>query len=433
MAEILDGTGGLSENAPLTHGQTLQVARHLQEQIRTLQQRLDNVGRDLGDTRQSVSELQQTSGSADSALSKLQEIMTGADATVDSHSHELDRAMTGVGQLKTEFHNADGKITHLLDAEKMNETRFMKIENGLNDHADWQRTLSDRLEKRIERNLAALRDDLAQANLSIGQLQTSEDFLKNGLLEQKEQLRLTSLQMDGTNHRFDEMQTHVKILEKRLTDTTAGMKLTQVNLEDLNTATLRLYEDHENTKLKLNEDRESLKKAHSHVKQVHSRVHAIGLDLQTTREKLDVHANLVDALRQNLQAALSRLQMVTEGNDRANVTITDLKSKIDEVGATADAVKEGLKESNELLLPNIHIASPTARRASFRHGSLMMTSTLKSSLGSNEQRNGGEPARHHFSSGDTPRSGTDGRQQQSSRPTTAQITGAGPIPPQGPA
>jgi len=432
MAEILDGTGGLSENAPLTHGQTLQVARHLQEQIRALQQRVDNVGRDLGDTRQSVSELQRSTGSADSTLSKLQEITTGAGATVDLHSHELGRAMNGVGQLRTDFDRADNTITNLLDAEKMNETRFMKIENGLNDHENWQRTFSDRLEKRIERDLAALRDDLARANLAIGQLQTSEDFLKNGLLEQKEQLRLTNLQMDSTNHRFNEMQTHVKILEKRLVDTTAGMKLTQVNLEDLNTATLRLYEDHESTKVKISEDRESLKKAHSHIKQVHSRVHAIGLDLQTTREKLDAHQNLVDALRQNLQAALSRLQMVTEGNDRANLTITDLKSKIDEVGATADAVREGLKESNELLLPNIHLASPTARRASFRHGSLMMTSTLKSSLGaqnSSEHRNGGEPARHH-GSGDTPRSGTEGR---SSRPTTAPITAAGPIPPQGPA
>jgi len=204
------------------------------------------------------------------------------------------------------------------------------------------------------------------------------------------------------------------------------LKLTQVNLEDLNTATLRLYEDHETSKARLNEDRESLKKAHSHVKQVHSRVHTIGSDLQATREKLDMHANLVD------------LQTVTEGNDRANSTIVDLKSKIDEVGATADAVKEGLKESNELLLPNIHLASPTARRTAFRHGSLMMTSTLKGNLGmqnnsSTEQRIGGESARHNSSSGETPWPGTEGRQQQSGRPTTAPLIAAGPIPPQGPA
>mmetsp|Transcript_13544 Transcript_13544/g.26687 ORF Transcript_13544/g.26687 Transcript_13544/m.26687 type:complete len:431 (-) Transcript_13544:384-1676(-) len=430
MAEILDGSGGLSENAPLTHGQTLQVARHLQEQIRALQQRVDNVGRDLGDTRQSVGELQRTTGSADSALSKMQEIMTGADATVNSHSHELGRAMTGVGQLKTDFNNADSKITQLLDSEKMNETRLMKIETDLNDHANWQRTLSDRLEKRIERDLFALRDDLGKANLAIGQLQTSEDVLKNGLLEQKEQLRLTNQQVDSTNHRINEMHTQIKIADKRLADTTAGMKLTQVNLEDLNTATLRLYEDHESTKVCLNEDRDSLKKAHSHVKQVHSRVHTIGLDLQTTRDKLDMHANLVDNLRQSLQVALSRLQMVTEGNDRANSTISDLKHQIDEVGAAADAVREGLKESNDLLLPNIHLASPTARRASFRHGSLMMTSTLKSSLGvqnsSIEQRNGVESAR------EASRQGGEVR-QQSNRPTTAPLSAAGPISPQGPA
>jgi len=369
-------------------------------------------------------------------LSKLQESMTRVDATVDSHSHELDRTMTGVGQLRTDLNNADSNITHLLDAEKMNETRFMKVENGLNDHANWQRTLSDRLEKRIERELSGLRDDLAQANLTIAQLQTSEDFLKNGHQEHREQLRHMNLQMDSTNDRFNEMQTQMKISEKRLADTTSGLKFTQVNLEDLNTATLRLYEDHETSKARLNEDRESLKKAHSHVKQVHSRVHTIGSDLQTTHEKLDMQTNLVDALRQNLQMALARLQIVTEGNDRANSTIVDLKSKIDEVGATADAVKEGLKESNELLLPNIHLASPTARRTAFRHGSLMMTSTLKGNLGMQgsitEQRNGGESARHNSSSGETPRPSTEGRQQQSSRPTTAPLIATGPIPPQGP-
>merc|ERR1712154_621415 len=111
---------------------------------------------------------------------------------------------TGVGQLKTDFNNADSKITQLLDSEKMNETRLMKIETDLNDHANWQRTLSDRLEKRIERDLFALRDDLGKANLAIGQLQTSEDVLKNGLLEQKEQLRLTNQQVDSTNHRINE-------------------------------------------------------------------------------------------------------------------------------------------------------------------------------------------------------------------------------------
>jgi len=431
MAEILDGTGGLSENAPLTHGQTLQVAKHLQEQIRVLQQRVDDVGRDLGDTKHWVTELQKSTGSSDSALSKLQDSMAGADTTLNSHSHELGRAMTGVGQLRSDFNSADGKITHLLDVEKLSETRLTKIENDLADHANWQRAMSDRLDKRIEGDVSTLRDDVGKANLTLRQLQTSEEMLKSGLLEQKEQLRVTNLQMDSTNHRFDEMQTQTKIMEKRLADATTNLKCTQVNLEDLNTATLRLYEDHESTKVRVNEDRESLKKAHSHVKQVHSRVHAVGLDLQTTRDKLDMQAELGNTLRQNLQLALSRLQILTEGNDRANSTISDLKSQIDEVGATADAVREGLKESNDLLLPNIHLASPSARRASYRHGSLMMTTTLKTSLGT--QNNLGEPARPQVSSGEAPRPANEARQHQGSRASPVPPTAAGPIPPQGPA
>jgi chromosome segregation ATPase len=381
------------------------------------------MGMQLGETQHLVSELQRTTSTTDGALSTLQEGLRGTSATVEIHAHELGRVTTGVGELRAELGGTNGRVVELMEAQKMNDTLLTNIQNKLNSEADKHQALSELLQTQVKRDIADIRGDLNRADLSIKQLHAAEDMLRNELGDQKEQLRLTCLDVNSKDHCLKELQTCTTIIENRVADNTAGLRLTQVNLEDLNTATLRLFEDHEATKVKLSEGRESLKKAHQHVKQVHNRLHTTAVDLRNTRERLDMHATRADALRQNLQEALSRLQSVTEGNERANSSIHDLKSQLDEVGAATDAVKAGLKESNNLLLPNIQKDSSTARQASFRHGSLLLTGTLRG----HAERSGGESARDHIGSGESARHGSAARRPGNSSPTSVQATAGGSV------
>mmetsp|Transcript_38215 Transcript_38215/g.75774 ORF Transcript_38215/g.75774 Transcript_38215/m.75774 type:complete len:212 (+) Transcript_38215:93-728(+) len=172
------------------------------------------------------------------------------------------------------------------------------------------------------------------------------------------------------------MDTFTKILDERIANGTTGLKHTRANLEDLNAATLRLVEDHDNTKDRVVELQHGVKQAHSHSKQVHSKLEDTAQVVTNATQKIDKQANHGDGVHQSLQAALARIQDLEGGADRANKNISDLKHQLAETSAVADSVRAGLKESNNLLLPNIHLDSHEARSASQRHGSLLHTGNI---------------------------------------------------------
>jgi len=170
------------------------------------------------------------------------------------------------------------------------------------------------------------------------------------------------------------METMMKIIEKRVSDNSSGLKSTRMNLEDLNTATLKLHEDHENTKGHVGDVRDSNKKCHAHVKQVHGKLEDVAQQLGNTQVKLQMQSDHGENLKQTVDRAMQNIASSQQDNARANFTLGELSDRLAQVGSTADAVKAGLKESNSLLLPNIHLDSHEARHASARHGSLLMSS-----------------------------------------------------------
>lgn len=376
MAELLDGATEHTNYAPLSHGQTMSVGRYLQDQIRQLQQALHDLGKGLGETNDAVAELKKANGGANNALMNLQEGLGNISTTLESQRNELGRTNANVGKLQAGLEGTNGKVAGLIDTQKVNDTMLKRLEKEVGEQAARQHEFKEKMEKRIEADIKGLRDDLSKHELTISHIRGDQDALKAMVLDEKEQLRLTNLKMKDANDRANDMDTFIKILEKRVADNTSGLKSTRMNLEDLNTATLKLHEDHENTKSRVGEQHESIKKAHNHVKQVHNKLEATAQGLQNTQQKLDQQADHGENLRQNLDHALARIQTVTEGNDRAAANISDMKRQLAETTATAHAVRAGLKESNSLLLPNIHLDSLEARHASQRHGSLLMTSNM---------------------------------------------------------
>jgi len=233
----------------------------------------------------------------------------------------------------------------------------------------------------VEADIRGLRDDFAKSELEQAQIRADADNLKNQVLEEKEQLRQTNLRANDAENKFNDMSTFIGILEKRVADSASNLKTTRENLEDLNTATLKLHEDHDNTKARLSEAGEGVKRAHNHVKQVHGKLEATAQALNNAHQKIADQADHGEYLKQALDHANSRIADVTEGNNRANGTISDLKKQLDDTDATARAVRAGLKESNSLLLPNLHLDSHEARSASQRHGSLLATGNINASGG----------------------------------------------------
>merc|ERR1719350_778520 len=98
--------------------------------------------------------------------------------------------------------------------------------------------------------------------------------------------------------------------------------------------------------------------------------------LNNAHQKINQQADHGEDLKAALDTALSRINDCEGGAARANGNISELKRQLAETSATANAVRAGLKESNSLLLPNIHLDSHEARSASQRHGSLLHTGNV---------------------------------------------------------
>jgi chromosome segregation ATPase len=376
MADLLDGVTGHTNYAPLSHGQTMSVGRHLQDQIRQLQLVIADLGKGLSETHEAVADLRKHAGNTHAQLYNLQERTQGSSTLLETQLKELARTNSNVCKLQSGLEGMNANVVDLLDTRKLNETTMNKIQRDVDIQAQRQHEFKDKIEKRIEADIRSLRDDFMKSDLALNQLKGDQDGLKTLVQNEKEQLRLTNMRAKNAEDRFNEMDTFMKIVEKRVADTTSNLKTTRTNLEDLNTATLKMHEDHDNTKVRLAEQNETLKKTNNHVKLVHNKLEATAQATNNAHEKLAQHADNAEDLKQKMDHAYSNIQSVAEGNDRANSTISDLARQLQQTDATTRALKAGLKESNALLLPNLHLDSQEARSASARHGSLLQTGNI---------------------------------------------------------
>jgi len=357
------------------------MGRHLQDQIRQMQQALSDLRKGHSETNDAVGDLRKQVGGNHANVAKLNDEMKAANTMLEKQNSELGRTGTAVMKLQKGLEGTDGKVAELIDGQAVNATLLGKIQKEQDAQAQRQHEFKERMEKKVEQDIRALRDEFAKSELAQQQIRADADALKGLVMEEQEQLRQTNLRVKETQDGFSDMETMFKILEKRVTDSISNLKTTRENLEDLNNATLKLHEDHDNTKARLAEQGQNVKHTNNHVKQVHSKLEATAQALNNAHEKIAQQADHGEDLKQALDHANSRIQSVTEGNNHANSNISDLKRQLADTEATAKAVKAGLKESNTLLLPNLHLDSHEARSASQRHGSLLHTGNINSSGG----------------------------------------------------
>jgi len=78
--------------------------------------------------------------------------------------------------------------------------------------------------------------------------------------------------------------------------------------------------------------------------------------------------------------ALNGVQHLGESHQSSNRTINDLHAQLSQLGGTTMALKQGLKEQSQLLLPNITMDHSEARAATARHGSILAACPLNATM-----------------------------------------------------
>eukprot|EP00927_Polykrikos_kofoidii_P050312 TRINITY_DN4421_c0_g2_i1.p1 TRINITY_DN4421_c0_g2~~TRINITY_DN4421_c0_g2_i1.p1 ORF type:complete len:437 (-),score=62.79 TRINITY_DN4421_c0_g2_i1:360-1583(-) len=404
MADMLEGNSGQVMYAPLSQNQTITLTRHLQDQIRALLQRLDQLDDDFQNTKGEVSGLKTSNDGLGSQVQQLQDGLSNTKAVVDSTRKELGRTNAHVQKLHSGLGSANDNIASLRDSHKVMSTQMDKLKEDLVQTNHVAKNCREAIEKRLDLECAQLRDELGKTNLNLKHLRADHETVKTGFHEEREALRDANNQSKGIANDLAATNTVVGILEQRLAETMNGLKTTRQNLEDLNTVTIKLHEDHENTKATTGEVLGGLKKVGAHVKQVHEGLDRTASGLVLTQGKLEETLNDSDAMQRDLTDTKGKLNALKEGHEMSKNHLLSLRGEVAEFGAITMAVKAGLKETSSILLPNINMDSHEVRTAAGRHGSLLtgvLTATTPrkpSSKGNTTARglNGTNPGTAHM-------------------------------------
>merc|ERR1712137_1341586 len=96
--------------------------------------------------------------------------------------------------------------------------------------------------------------------------------------------------------------------------------------------------------------------------------------LHAAQARMDEAGGGLDATRRSLEATQAKVQSLMEGQDMAQRALRNVKAELMDVSTTANQVKNGLKETSSLVLPNLHmdmslptVSTPPARAERDRH------------------------------------------------------------------
>lgn len=372
MADLLDGTKGHAHFAPLSQSQTVAISRHLQDQIRKIEQKLEELEVGQKRTDDFVGQLKDGSDGLQVTMATMQDALTGTRNAIDSARKELTRSNGVVQKIQAGQEQAQDAIGTLRDAQKVTTTSLKKMGQDLLGTHSLAVKLQEAIERRLDVDVAQIRDELSKTNLEIRHVRADEDMLKSAIRDEREALRETNLKVKAVSDDITEVRTVVTINEQRMTDAAAGFKSARQIVDDLNNAVLKLHEDHDNTKNIVQELAASNRRVTTHIKQVEETVSGATTEIVVAQNRLEEQADQMDYVRQVVQVTQTKVQGLHEGHERTRAALNDLRSEVAEVGATTQAVRAGLKETSYLLLPNIMDSAPDVRTVvAERHGSLL--------------------------------------------------------------
>lgn len=374
MADILEGVSNHVSHAPLSHAQTLAVCKHLMNEIQALKQKHEDLEKDFHNADNGQTGLRELLDGTNTHLLHLQEGLDGANAAVDALRKDGGRYTNDISKLMNAHEQTTECLAMYREGQKVNDTKVRNIEQDLALTTRLATDLRDKLEKRVFADIVSLQDDLSKTNHDLKGLAGEEQTTRENLLEERKNLRTTNGNVQALRDDLTKTNTVVRLVETRLADNTSGLKMARDSMEALNETVQRIYEDLERTKKEASDAQGGVKTNASTIKKNGDVLDRALSGLHATQARMDEAGGGLDAIRRLLEATQGKVQSLMEGQDMAQRALRNVKAELLDVSATANQVKNGLKETNSLVLPNLHmdislptVSTPPARAERDRH------------------------------------------------------------------
>lgn len=347
--DIIAGRTEHKTFAPLSGGQTLELARLLRDENRALQANLGEVQKDLGDTNGGLSGAQNDIRELRAAMQQMQAKQSNMDKKVDSHQRELDRNGEVVKQLQGDLGNTINHVKKTMENMKHFETKMDQVCR----EGDEVRSRLKTLQSDLERNFEGDKSDRGEFNEVSNKLFRSQEAAAKGLEEARAMQQGMDALIRKLDGDFEKQKVLIRSLEERVADAARNLKETSQHLDETSLKGARLEEDHDRTKANLMDVSEHTRKLLQAADKLGDELRQQGGELGIAQANLGYAQETLRSHASKIQGAESGVRKLGEGHKSLGGQLQQLQQSLSHTHAIAQQAQQGLRETNAIMLPNI--------------------------------------------------------------------------------
>lgn len=354
---IVKGSTNHSQFAPLSTAQTVDICRHMQDQINKLMSACAELKRDLAHTDDNVEKVSTSLRVTNAAVGSVQEGLGQTNEVLDIARKELTRTGGHVHQLQSGLERTEQNVAALRDNQKFTNNNIGILKQDIQEVKEGAHATRDWIENRGGKEIKELQEAMHLAVVGHQKNANNAQKIIAEAQQQMEALRESDKNTHALRDDLSKTNTVVHMLEQRLHETGGRLKSCRQHVEDTNAVCLKIHEEHGHVKAHVAAQEKSLKSCHAHVQQVSEGLDNAVVQLKNTQSTLSANVNGLSQTKDLLEKTVLSVRALREGHEMMNAQTQNLQADLAETAVVANKVKAGLRETNSLVLPNLHLDS----------------------------------------------------------------------------
>lgn len=345
---LVDGLGH-TRHAPLSAGQSYELANAAKEDSVKLHKSLTDLHRELAQALEAIAALQNEDKRLAAGLAALQGSMAATDKQVQEVQKDVARADAKSRELRESLDKTESRVDKLYDDDKQLQH---KLESMLRDSVTVREDIQG-VKADLARNFENDRTDRGEFDEVTGRLFRNIDKLKQSFDTLEDKTRCLEIAANKVSDDMDQAGSNIEGLEGKVKDAMERLRLMDMNLDETTNLSKKLRDDHERTKVKVEETRSHGRELHGSHDDLEDRFKKAMAELSHTREKLAGAQETLRTHHERLARAQDEVSAASQGQLSHGSLLRSLQEKLEATQDLAATVKDGLRQTNSVVLPNI--------------------------------------------------------------------------------
>jgi len=353
MAHMLTGEGGHSTYAPLSYAQTRELAQHLEALIREAQHETAELKAELSRADGEIAALRTAQGSTGAAISSLRETQQHLLSVIDGMKGDISRTADKVNGLQQHHEVHSERTNGHRENIRLMDTGIQSLRQEVAALGAHLKDLQTDREVGIGADVARLMAAAQQSQAAVKAQKEDLERTKAGLNEERVKTRQTAADLASVMDDLAKTNTQTGVLETRIAETMAHVKATKACLADTNGAVSRLHDEHKALRGVVATNQEELKKCTASIKKLMDGSDNAAARIAMLDDQLRHTKAIVTSNRDGMEKCHIRVGSLEDAQARVQATVVAMQLNLDNTTALAQHVKDRLRETNALVLPNL--------------------------------------------------------------------------------